>query len=155
MDSKWGKLALCLTVCLIVAWLEGIATENGVRKWYPALVKPSGTPPNWVFPLVWTFLYTMIAIAWWLVWIAPSKNKTYTYWIFGIQLFLNFLWSWLFFYLESPKTALIDITLLWITIALTIHAFWRHSKLASYLLVPYFIWVGYAARLNFFIWLNN
>lgn len=153
--SKWLKLAICLLVCLVVAWFEGIATEDGVRVWYKTLVKPTGTPPNWVFPVVWTVLYTMIAISWWLVWIAPTKNKSFAYWAFGIQLFLNFLWSWLFFYYQRPSIALADIVVLWLAIATTIYAFWRHSKLAACMLIPYLIWVAYAARLNLLIWLNN
>lgn len=152
---KWGKLVFCLLVCLVIAGLEGMATQESVKGWYTTLNKPTGTPPDWVFPVVWTILYTMIAISWWLVWIASTKDKLFAYVIFGMQLFFNFLWSWLFFHFESPWLGLIDIALLWSTIALTIYLFWRHSQAAALLLVPYLLWVGYAARLNFFIWLNN
>ncbi|HEV8051237.1 MAG TPA: TspO/MBR family protein [Parachlamydiaceae bacterium] len=153
--SKWGKLVFCLFVCLLIAGLEGMATHESVNGWYKTLIKPSGTPPDYIFPVVWSILYTMIAVSWWLVWIAPTKDKSLALLAFGIQLFLNFLWSWLFFHFESPGLALIDIILLYLSIGFTIYAFWRHSQWAAMLLLPYFVWVGYAMRLNFLIWLNN
>lgn len=153
--SKWGKLLICLAVCLFIGTFEGIATHHSVSNWYQTLVKPSGTPPNWVFPVVWTILYTMIGFAWWLVWIAPGHDKRLAFSLFALQLFLNFLWSWLFFYLENPLLGMLDIVMLWLAIIATIIAFKRHSPVAAVLLIPYLLWVTYAARLNFLIWLNN
>ena len=97
----------------------------------------------------------MIAFAWWLVWIAPTRDKLLAYASFGIQLGLNFLWSFLFFFWQTPKWALLDISILAIAIFITICAFWKHSKLAALLLVPYLMWTLYAVRLNFYVWLNN
>ena len=153
--GKWVKLLICLGVVLFIGTFEGIATRHSVSDWYSTLIKPSGTPPNWVFPVVWTILYVLIALAWWLVWIAPTSDKHLAYTAFAFQLFLNFLWSWLFFYYERPLLGLIDIIALLAAIIVTIVAFKKHSALAAILLVPYLIWVTYAARLNFLVWLYN
>ena len=153
--NKWIALALFLLLCLGVAIAEGIATHHGVNNWYQTLVKPEGTPPNWVFPVVWTILYTMMAVSVWLIWLAPSGRKLTAYTLFAVQLFFNFLWSWLFFFYENPALALIDISLLWVAIIATMMAFYRHSHLAAGLLIPYLLWVSYAVHLNVMIWVFN
>lgn len=155
MNSSWGKLAISIFCCLAIGWLGGLATESSVNTWYPTLNKPLETPPKFVFPIVWTFLYILMGISFWLVWMAPSKDKYAAFLIFALQLILNFLWSWMFFYLRSPILGLIDVSALWMAIFATIVIFWRHSKWAAYLLIPYLLWVSYAACLNAFIWLNN
>jgi len=155
MHKKWFILALCLALCLGIGILEGVATHTSVHTWYTTLIKPSTTPPAWVFPIVWSILYTLMAISLWLVWLSPPDDKTYAYTLFFVQLFLNFLWSWLFFYFRSPQLALIDISFLWVFIIATMMSFYRHSPLAAGLLVPYFLWVSYAIHLNFLIWLKN
>ncbi|MDP1835299.1 MAG: TspO/MBR family protein [Chlamydiales bacterium] len=152
---KWTSLALCLIVCVGGGWVTGLVTEDSVTTWYPTLVKPSWTPPNYLFPIAWTILYTLMAIALWKVIIAPTRNKQTAYSLFGLQLVLNFIWSFLFFYLESPGLGLIDIILMWIAIVATMAAFWRHSQVATYLLLPYLAWVSYAFSLNLFIWMHN
>jgi translocator protein len=154
--SPWlEKFLPCLLLCLGGGWLTGLLTEHGVKHWYPHLIKPSGTPPDIVFPVVWTILYTLMAISLTLLWTSKSPQKKTALLFFGIQLFLNFIWSWLFFYLQHPGFALIDIFMLWFFIFMTIVSFWRHTILGSYLLMPYLVWVTYAAYLNFFIWLYN
>ena len=150
-----GKLFLCLLLCVGGGLLAGLITEESVRTWYPTLVKPAWTPPNFVFPIAWTILYALMGIAVWLVWESPTSHKNTAFSFFGIQLFLNFIWSYLFFYLYNPGLALLDILLMWIAIVVTIWAFWRHSKIASLLLVPYLVWVSYAFTLNWFIWSHN
>lgn len=130
----------------------GLITRHGVKEWYPLLAKPPGTPPDILFPIVWTILYIFMAIALALLWSSNTQNKKAAYLFFGLQLFLNFIWSWLFFYMQTPALALIDIILLWLLIAFTIKLIWRHTELGSYLLIPYFIWVTYAVYLNLFIW---
>lgn len=154
-NSRWLKLLLCVTLCIGIGWLGGIITEQSVKTWYPTLIKPSWNPPNWVFPIVWTILYTMMGISLWLIIETHSYYKTPAYIAFGIQLFLNFIWSWLFFYLHSPLQAFLDIILLWVAIVVTIRLFWQHSHLAAYLLVPYLFWVTYAISLNLFILIHN
>lgn len=155
MSSKWNKLLLCVLLCLGGGWLNGLPTEYSVATWYPTLVKPSWTPPNFAFPIAWTILYLLMAVSLWLVWTSPTADKKAAYTAFAIQLFLNFIWSWLFFYLENPILGLMDCTALWIAIVITIACFWRHSRLAGSLLIPYLVWVSYAWCLNLFIWTHN
>ncbi len=149
------KFLLCLLLCLGGGWLTGWVTEQGIQEWYPSLLKPRGTPPNQVFPIVWTILYIFMAIALTLLWVSKTTKKHAAVLLFSIQLLLNFSWSWLFFYLEQVGLALVDILFLWICILLTIICFWRHTRYGSYLLLPYLVWVSYAFYLNLFIWMYN
>ncbi len=146
----------CLFLCLGGGWLTGLITQHGVKNWYPHLIKPYGTPPDITFPIVWTILYIFMGISLALLWASSSRTgKKKAFLFFGIQLFLNFNWSWLFFYLQNPGLALIDIVSLWLSIALTISYFWDRTKLGSFLLIPYLVWVTYAFYLNLFIWIYN
>ena len=153
--KKLFSLFLCLLLCVGIGWIGGIFTQSSIAIWYPTLIKAPWTPPNWTFPVVWTILYLMMGVSLWLVLIAPSHHKTNAVIIFGIQLLFNFIWSWLFFYMENPFLGMVDIMLLWIAIVATIKVFSTHSRLAAYLLVPYLIWVTYAFTLNLFIWIYN
>lgn len=150
-----GKFFISLLLCLGGGWLTGLLTRYGVKNWYPHLIKPSGTPPDIVFPIAWTILYTLMAISLTLLWISNTTQKNRAFLLFYIQLFLNFSWSWLFFYLQLPGIALIDIIFLWISIFLTIYYFRRHTRIGSYLLIPYLAWVTYACYLNLYIWIYN
>jgi tryptophan-rich sensory protein len=122
--------------------------------WYETLAKPAWTPPGWIFAPVWTALYVMIAVAGWLVWVARGRvDAALAFW--GAQLALNGAWSWLFFGLENPGLAAVDIVLLLTAIVVTIRAFARVSVPAATLLVPYALWVGFATALNIAIWRMN
>lgn len=122
--------------------------------WYRALAKPAWTPPTWVFAPVWTVLYVLIAVAAWLVWLQRRRlDLPLVLWL-G-QLALNGAWSWLFFGLERPGLAALDIVALLAAILVTMMAFARVSRPAALLLVPYALWVGYAAALNLAIWRLN
>lgn len=149
------KFIPSLLLCLGGGWLAGLLTGDGIKQWYPQLNKPVSTPPDYLFPIVWTILYTMMALSLALLWQSKSAKKKRSFVYFGIQLFLNFIWTFLFFYLESPGIAFIDIVLLWIFIVVTICSFWKHTHWGSYLLFPYLVWVSYAVFLNYAIWLNN
>lgn len=146
---------LSLLVCLGGGWLTGLFTQEGVREWYPHLIKSQGTPKDIVFPIVWTILYTFMAIALTLLTISKTTHKKTAFVFFFVQLSLNFIWSWLFFYLQSPGAALIDIVFLWLSLALTIVLIWRHTRVGGYLLLPYLAWVSYAFYLNLFVWMYN
>lgn len=125
-------------------------------EWYAQLSKPSWTPPNWLFGPVWTILYVMIGIAGWRIATSPShpaRKPALAAW--GTQLVLNGLWSWLFFGLHRPDLAFVDISLLWLAIALAIGLAWRFDRWAAGLLVPYLAWVSFAAALNGSIWQAN
>jgi benzodiazapine receptor len=122
--------------------------------WYAALEKPAWTPPNGLFGPVWTVLYAMIAVAGWLVWQRESRIGTPLV-LWAAQLVLNGMWSWLFFGLERPGLAALDIVVMLVLIAATVLAFARVSRVAALLLVPYLAWVSFATALNIAIWRLN
>jgi tryptophan-rich sensory protein len=151
--EHWLALAVLLILCFAVAGVGGLATAPSIPNWYAGLVKPSWTPPGWIFGPVWSVLYLSMAVAAWLVWRRGDAVVPMT--LFGIQLILNAAWSWLFFGLHSPGAAFIDIVLLWMAIAATTVVFWRRSTLAGVLFLPYLLWVSFAAVLNFAVWRLN
>ena len=123
-------------------------------EWYAALSKPVWTPPNWIFGPVWTVLYVLIGISAWLVWrTQPRLGVALGLW--GAQLGLNTIWSWLFFGLERPALAAIDVAVLLIAIIATAYEFARVSRPAALLLLPYALWIAYATALNIAIWRLN
>ena len=146
-------LSLFVFVALVAATaFTGAQFQPGV--WYAALAKPSWTPPNWLFGPVWTLLYIGIAVAGWLVWRKTGRIET-TLWIWLAQLVLNAAWSWLFFGIHRPDLALVNILAMLVLIALFIVFARPVSPIASWLFVPYFLWVSYATALNFSIWRAN
>ncbi|MGD8749188.1 MAG: tryptophan-rich sensory protein [Balneolaceae bacterium] len=137
-----------------LAGIFGAQFEPG--GWYQMLAKPSWTPPNWVFPVVWPILYVLMGISAWLVWKMKNTSllQTEFTWFF-VQLALNALWSWVFFGMQLIGTGLAEILLLWISILFTTLLFWKKNRIAGLLLIPYLLWVGYASALNFAIWHLN
>ncbi len=149
-------LTLSLALCLGVGGAGAFFTARSVETWYPRLVKPWWNPPAQVFGPVWTALYAAMALAAWMVWRRRGfRGASAAFGWFALQLTLNALWSPLFFGLRSPGAGLADIVLLWAAIAPTIVAFWKASRLAGMLLVPYWLWVTFAGALNFTIWRLN
>jgi len=122
-----------------------IFTTPAIPGWYATLQKPSFSPPNFLFAPVWTTLYILMGIS--LALILNKKNKTAII-FFVVQLVLNSLWSILFFGLKSPKLAFVEIIFLWLAILITILKFFKISKLAGWLFVPYLLWVSFASFLN-------
>jgi tryptophan-rich sensory protein len=147
------NLAAFIVPCFAVAGLGGLATGHSVETWYKDLAKPSWTPPGWVFGPVWTLLYMAMAIAAWRVW--QGQGLRWPLALVGAQLLFNAAWSWLFFGLRMPGIAFFEILMLWFAILYTIANFYRVSKTAAYLLIPYIIWVSFAGCLNFMIWRMN
>ncbi|WP_291320306.1 TspO/MBR family protein [Desulfonatronospira sp.] len=123
--------------------------------WYDELIKPALTPPGWIFTPVWLTLYLMIAFAGWIVWQKTRFIRHPVIICWGCQLVLNALWSWLFFGLQSPALALVDILILLLLILAFIRFSWPVSRTASILFMPYALWVGFAAYLNLGIVLLN
>ena len=122
--------------------------------WYETLAKPGWTPPPWLFGPVWSVLYLMIATSAWLVWLRrPRVSAPLAVWV--LQLVLNGIWSWLFFGLQRPDLAALDIVVLLVAIAVTAGMFARVSRMAALLLLPYFFWVSFATALNVAIWRLN
>lgn len=151
-------MAISVVVCFLVVGIAGLAGGYGnARDWYASLNLPASAPPNWVFAPVWTVLYILMGIAAGLVWnhgISSSPVKAAII-AFGIQLLLNAAWSPLFFGMKSPLLGLIDIVPLWGGIVVTIILFRQVSPPAALLLLPYLLWVSFAAFLNLRIWQLN
>ncbi len=142
-----------LALCFGVAWF---GAQFSPGDWYGQLAKPPWTPPSWVFPPVWTILYVMMSVAAWLVWSQKGFTEApLALALFMLQLLLNGLWSWFFFGMQNISLGLVDIVLLWFVLVATLVAFWRQRPIAGWLLVPYLVWVSYAASLNIAIWLMN
>jgi tryptophan-rich sensory protein len=144
-----------LALCYLAAAIGAVASVNA-PAFYGELGQPSWAPPAWLFGPVWTGLYTLMAIAAWLVWrAAPLAETRLALGLFLVQLAVNALWSWLFFAWQLGGWAFAEVLLLWVLIAATIAAFWRFSRVAAILLVPYLGWVSFAAALNFWLWRAN
>ena len=149
-------LVASILICFAAAGMGGLATTSGLESWYGELNKPSWNPPNWLFGPVWSMLYTMMAIAAWMVWRRVRwPESRIAIGLFAFQLALNSLWSLLFFGMQRPGWAALEIVVLWVAILATIVAFWKHSKVAGGLLIPYLMWVSFATVLNFTIWRLN
>ena len=139
-----------LLLCQGAGLLGAVATRAGLQEWYPTLRKPWFNPPKQVFAPVWTLLYTLIALA-----AYRTHGDPWACRLFCAQLTLNALWSPLFFGLRKPGWALLDLALLWCSIALWIPQVRTVDPLSAYLLWPYWAWVSFAALLNFEIWRIN
>ncbi len=148
-------LILSLLFCYGVEWSASAFTRGSVGSWYMDLEKPFWNPPNLAFPIVWTILYTMIGISFWLILCNPKAYTPKVFLAFLGQMLLNFTWSVSFFYLQSPFLGLINILLLMGAISWNIYIFLPYSKLAARFLLPYLLWVMYATTLNVSIWLMN
>lgn len=151
------KLIISIALPLLVGAVSGFFTSSGVDGWYASANKPWFNPPNWIFAPVWTVLYIMMGIALFIVWKAETKRETQQTALifFAAQLTLNFFWSFIFFKLQLPGWAFVEIICLWIMILLTIVWFGKISKAAAWLLVPYISWVSFASLLNYAIWKLN
>jgi len=146
-------LAGWLALCFGAASLGALFTPG---EWYAALEKPAWNPPAWIFGPVWTALYAMMAVAAWLVWRCGGFVKQRgPLTLFLVQLVLNAGWTPLFFGLHLPGLAFAEIVVLWLTIAAVLVAFRRVSRAAAVFLVPYLLWVSFAAALNFALWRLN
>lgn len=147
-----------------IAWLAvsfiaaviGSAASIQAGPFYTQLIRPEWAPPPSLFGPVWTILYALMGIAAWLAWRAGGFRAARTaLTLFLVQLAVNALWSWLFFGWHLGGLAFADIVLLWVLIVATFIAFWRVRPLAGTLLIPYLLWVSFAAALNFSVWQLN
>lgn len=153
MKVRWSALIISLIVVAIVAFLGSLFTSQSVKsEWYQS-IKPSITPPNFVFPIVWTILFFLIALALYFSWINAKniKTKSTIVLVFVINFILNVLWSAFFFGLRSPIIGFIDIIVLWFSILAMILITRQINRTAAWLLVPYLLWVTFAAILNLII----
>lgn len=152
-----GKMLLAIAICESAGAIGSLFTTPAIPTWFSGINKPTFSPPNWLFAPVWTILFALMGIAVYLVYREGRSKKTtrIALLIFAVQLLLNILWSVLFFGMHNPGLALIEIICLWIAILFTIISFFRISKPAAILLIPYILWVSFASVLNFSIWRLN
>lgn len=147
---SYRKLSVSILAPLVAGFLGSAFTTPAVRTWYFVINKPVWNPPSWLFAPVWTVLFVLMGIAYYLVWSAkPSNKKRVALKVYWAQLFLNVLWSVFFFGMHNFWLAFLEIIVLWISIALTIVDFHMVNKATKWLLIPYILWVSFAAYLNF------
>lgn len=147
------RLIVSFLICFAVAFIGSKLTATTVETWYPSLVQPIPPPPNWVFSVVWSCLYTLMAISLWIVW--SRDGGSMAYWIFAVQLALNLFWTVLFFALHLLWFAAIEGLVLWLAVGAMMVIFYRVSKVAGLLQLPYFLWTGYATVVTFSVALAN
>jgi translocator protein len=151
------RLVIAILIAQAAGLIGSLFTTPRIPTWYADLIKPDFTPPGWVFGPAWVALYTLMGIASLRIWQrrhtpGPARSALVLY---GVQLFFNVLWSVLFFGMRNPGLALIEIVVLWGMILWMMALFYRIDRYAAYLLIPYAVWVAFAAVLNFSIWRLN
>ncbi len=149
---NYKKLIICLGLPQLAGLVGSIFTISAIPVWYAGLQRPTFSPPNWIFGPAWILLYILMGISVYLIW---QKGEKQALWLFWIHLFFNATWSIIFFGLQSPFWALLNIIIIWLFIITLMIKFWKINKWATYLLVPYFLWVSFASILNYFIWYLN
>jgi translocator protein len=155
MSRDWIALLIFFGICFAVAASGSVFTASSVKTSYPSLLEPAGTPPPWIFGPVWSILYLLMTTAVWLVWQQRIHEDVLALALFMVQLILNGLWSLIFFGLQSPGAALVEIIVLLAAIAMTAMRFAELLRLAFWLMIPYGAWVLNAFYLNFGIWRLN
>lgn len=150
---NWKLLAISLIIVYGVAFLGSLITSPATSSaWYESTITEI-TPPNWVFPVVWNILFFLIAISLYTAWsnVKKKAEKREIAWVFGINLTLNVLWSVIFFGFKFLELAFFELLILWLSIIAMIYATYKIKPIASYLLIPYLIWVSFAGVLNYVI----
>ena len=155
--NSFFKLIIAIVISELAGGIGAIFTVSAIPTWYAALAKPALNPPSWVFGPVWTTLYLLMGIAAFLVWNKgwDRKDIRKALGVFLLQLVFNAAWSIIFFGLHSPFWAFMDIIAMWLAIVWTMILFYRISKPAMCLLLPYILWVSFAAYLNYSILMLN
>lgn len=154
MIIKWKPLFISILLPLAVGGLSAVVTGKAMQD-FMTFNKPALSPPAWLFPVVWTILYILMGIASYIVWQSKNSDKDLALKFYGVQLLFNFFWSYIFFNLQNYLFAFIWLIILWLLIIVTTVLFYRIDKKAGYLLIPYLLWVTFAAYLNFAIYLLN
>lgn len=153
--KKYLILLASILFCFVIGFIGSRFQTEAITIWYPTLNKSVLTPPNIVFPIVWSLLYICIGLSLGLVICSKNVNNYLFIGLFAIQIILNFTWSISFFYLQNPVLGLINIILLEIFIILYTIYTYSSVKLSSLLFIPYLLWVGFAGYLNLYIVLHN
>ncbi len=144
-------LKFCISIILPLGLgsVAGMVTSEAIPEWYASLIRPSFSPPNWLFGPVWTVLYVLLGISLFLVWKQPpGTDRNRALLIFSVQMVLNFAWTIIFFYFKMLQLALIEILVLWLSILIMMLWFYKVKPLAAYLNIPYILWVTFATFLT-------
>ena len=157
MRFKPFAFIINILIPLAIGAIGGWFTSQYVQTWYTTLAKPSFNPPNWVFAPVWTTLYILMGIAAYLVWLKRKEIEHFprTVAVYFIQLVLNLMWSFLFFYLHEIGIALLEIIILLVVIIINAKIFYKIDKTAGLLFIPYILWVAFATILTYSIFSLN
>jgi tryptophan-rich sensory protein len=154
--KNYHKFIISLGLPLLVGFIGSLFTAQSVNTWYRTLKKPSFTPPNWLFAPAWTLLFILMGVAFYLIWQKDFGSRPRPYiTIYALQLFFNLLWSFFFFTLRNPLLSFCEIIILWFLILLNTIVFFKVSRIAGFLLIPYLLWVTFAGFLNFFLYVLN
>lgn len=148
-------ILLGIVVCFLVGYTASLFQDESLEFWYPLLNKPSLTPPNWVFPIAWGVIYVCMGISVGLLSGVHVAYRKPLVWVFVFQLVLNFMWSFSFFYLQSPFLGFVNILLLDIAVILYMFLTYQVNKVVSWLFLPYILWLTLATYLNGFICIYN
>ena len=156
---SWQKQALgllgWLALSFAVSFIGALASFQA-QSFYGLLSQPAWAPPPWLFGPVWTLLYAMMAVSAWLVWRQRiNKSVVLPLCCYIVQLTVNGLWSWFFFGQQWIGVALVDLLLLVLLVVIAMVLFFRSNRKAGFLLIPYLLWISFAAALNFQIWILN
>ena len=155
LSVRTKSLIKNLAIPLLIGALAGFLTNNDVKEYMATVKQPFFAPPGWVFPVVWTILYALMGFAAYIIENTSSPRKSRALTVYYIQLFFNFVWSFIFFSAGNYLFAFIWIIVLWLLIIATILEFKMIKARAAYILIPYLIWVTFAAVLNFSVYLLN
>lgn len=148
-------LLICIFICEAAGGVSSLFLQSKIPLFYQSLQKPSFSPPPFVFAPVWTLLYLLLGISLYRIWTIKKEKKNEAIIIFFISLLLNAIWTPIFFGLQNLLVAFIEIVILWFSITAVINRFNYLDKKAAYLLIPYLLWVSFAAVLNFAILVLN
>ena len=151
--NKYLSLTFILLITFLASGIGGFTTAIFKEPWYSQIILPSFNPPSWVFGPVWTVLYILMSVAIWRIWINYYDNKILNLYFF--HLFFNMIWSIIFFGFHQIGLALLDFVLILIFIVLLMKIYYLKDKISFFLMVPYFLWSGYALVLNFNIFILN
>ena len=151
--NKYLSLTFILLITFLASGIGGFTTATFKEPWYSQIILPSFNPPSWVFGPVWTVLYILMSVAIWRIWIKYYDNKILN--LYFLHLFFNTIWSVIFFGFHQIGLALLDLLIILVFIVLLMKIYYLKDKISFYLMVPYFLWSGYALVLNFNIFILN
>ena len=154
MKIKWKTLFISIAIPLLVGLLSSLLTFSNMST-FQTINKPPGSPPAYLFPIVWTILYILMGIASYLVYTSHYYNRYNVLFIYELQLIFNFFWSIIFFNYQAYLFAFVWLVILWILVLITTIQFYKINKFAGILMIPYLLWITFAGYLNFMIYLLN